>query len=78
MDKISNPEKHGLSAWSDEKYKNDILPIVNHAAEEYNNDTWRSFVNETMEADTYRKEKFEETFPELFKIVSFAWDRLYR
>jgi organic radical activating enzyme len=78
LDKISNPEKHGLSAWSDEKYKNDILPIVNHAAEEYDNDTWRSFVNETMEADAYRKEKFEETFPELFKIVSFAWDRLYR
>jgi hypothetical protein len=78
LDKIKNPENYGLSPWKEEKFNNDILPIINHASQDYNNDSWRSFVNETIEADKYRKENFQETFPELYKIVEFAWDKLYR
>ena len=36
---------------------------------------WLAFVRETMETDRYRKENFEETFPELFELLKPYWEK---
>lgn len=78
LDRVVNPEKFGLPKWEENKFKNDIMPIVNHANQVYDNESWRAFVSETNSADAYRKENFKNTFPEFYELVKFAWDPLYR
>ena len=78
LNRVVNPESVGYSKWDSEKYKNDILPIVNHAKQPYDNHQWRGFVHEITAGDKYRNESFEHTFPEMWKIVGSAWDPLYR
>lgn len=74
LDKICNPTAHGLSAWDEEKFNEQILPLVNHVKSKSKPDDWKSFIKETEEADAYRNENVKETFPELFKLFEPHWD----
>lgn len=78
LDRVRQPEKFGYKPWDPEKYKTDILPIVKHADQPYNNELWRAFVFETTNADNYRKEDYRFMFPEMWKMVKTAWDPLYK
>lgn len=73
LHRVTNPEDYGLRRWNDKKYKNDIMPIVNHTKTKSGNREWITFVNETIKTDEYRKENFEKTFSELFKIFKPYW-----
>ena len=64
-----------MDSWDRDTYVNDITPILNHAKKGCNNDDWLAFVRETMETDRYRKENFEETFPELFELLKPYWEK---
>ena len=69
MDKVSNPEQHGLPVWDSVKYDKDIAPLVAHAGTESTDEHWRMFVAQVKAGDMYRDESFENTFPELYNAV---------
>lgn len=73
IDRVETPESIGKSPWNQEKYKNEILPIVNHAKQPYNDKTWYNFINETTAADGYRKESYKDTFPEMWELIKSEW-----
>ena len=69
MDRVTNPEKHGLPAWDQIKYDKDIAPLVAHAGTESTEEHWRMFVAQVKAGDVYRDESFEDTFTELFEVL---------
>jgi len=69
MDRVTNPEKHGLPAWDQIKYDKDIAPLVAHAGTESTDEHWRMFVAQVKAGDVYRDESFEDTFTELFEVL---------
>ena len=73
--RVTRPDLHGMEKWNANTYKNEITPVLNHAKKSCKNDDWLSFVRETMETDRYRKESFEQTFPELFKLLKPYWEK---
>jgi hypothetical protein len=73
LHRVTNPEEYGLRKWNDKKYNNDIMPIINHTKTQSRDLDWVAFVNETIKTDEYRKENFEKTFSELFKIFKPYW-----
>ena len=73
--RVTRPQEYGMDAWDRDTYVNDITPILNHAKKGCKNDDWLAFVRETMETDRYRKENFEETFPELFELLKPYWEK---
>ena len=52
-----------MEKWDKNVLKNDITPVINHAKKICKNDDWLAFIKETIETDRYRKESFEQTFP---------------
>ena len=64
-----------MEEWDKNTFKNEIYPVLNHAKKRCKHDDWLAFVRETMETDTYRKESFEKTFPEIFEIIKPYWEK---
>lgn len=73
LHRVTNPEDYGLRKWNPDTFKNNIIPIINHTKRKGGYKEWMAFVNETIKTDEYRKEKFETTFKELFKIYKPYW-----
>ena len=73
--RVTRPELYGMEKWDKAVLKNDITPVINHAKKNCKNDDWLSFVKETIETDRYRKESFEQTFPELFELLKPYWEK---
>ncbi len=73
--RVTRPQEYGLDTWDISTYKNDIVPVLNHAKKNCKQDEWLSFVRETMETDKYRKENFADTFPELFEVLKPYWEK---
>ena len=79
IDRVENPTKYGLSPWDEEKYKHDILPIVNHVRNpaqnngislEKNEFLWHKFIRDTFSTDEFRKESIRKSLPEFYKLIS--------
>ena len=75
LHRVRKPHEYGMEEWDKNTFKNEIYPVLNHAKKRCKHDDWLAFVRETMETDTYRKESFEKTFPEIFEIIKPYWEK---
>ena len=73
LHKIKYPSNYGLSDWNEDKFQQQIQPLINHVLTPTSYVDWRDFIRETNSADQYRNENFQETFPELWEMFKPYW-----
>lgn len=68
IEQISNKD------WDKEHYARDIEPLLTHLKQPASLDHFKAFIQETKAADTYRKESFVDTFPEVYELIKEYWN----